>query len=78
MIVGGCVVVRGDYFGLFGWPLAGQKYLFYLISVAQTFLNCAPNEPQLYKIRAIYLIVLLRYIFVVCIGLLYVTNYYAT
>ena len=68
----------GDIFILFGWPLASQKYLFYLISVGQTFLNCITNESQLYKIRGIYLIVLLRSIFAPFIGLLYITNYYAT
>ena len=72
------MTVRGDYLVLFGWPLASQKYLFYLISVGQTFLNCITNESQLYKIRGIYLIVLLRAIFAPFIGLLYLTNYYAT
>ena len=60
------------------WPSGLQKYLFQLISIGQTFLNRVPNEPQLYKIRGIYLIVLLRSIFAPFIGLLYLTNYYAT
>jgi len=55
-----------------------QKYLFYLISIGQTFFIMLANMPQLYKISGIYFVVLLRSIFVSCIELLYLTNYYAT